>query len=695
VSYCLSAESDRPRLAAAAECVARAAPAYRPDIDGLRAVAVTMVITYHLFPRLLPGGFTGVDVFFVISGYLITQLIQAGLQSHTFSLVGFYQRRVRRIVPALLVVLAACFAFGWFVLLPNEFRWLGEAILWSAPFLANVFYAHVTGYFDPGADYNLLLHLWTLGVEEQFYLLWPLLLIVAVRYRVTVSVLVAVIAASLAISLWGARYAPVTHFFLPGPRAWEFAIGALLATWENGGYRTPGSRLSGPPSESAAQSWALAGLVLIAAGALSLSAENTFPGGWAVIPAGGAALLIAAGSRSLVNRRLLGIMPVVFLGRLSYSLYLWHWPVLAFTRAIWGPELSPGALAGVIVVTLAAAFASYHTVEVPLRRGAFGRAAVPALLAGLAAFTALGAVAAHERLVPRLSGSAFTAWESAITDWKIPATSNLDTGTGFDTPALRTQRSATTLFIGDSHLQQYWPRITYLIDTHPDSARSVLFAAYAGCPILPGLNTLRQPRDCDGFFSYATHEALQPQVDTVVFGAFWELYWFGEFLLDRSFGVYSPDDVLHRRLRLDSPAARIALEQYEHLLTRLVSSGRRVFIVLSNPTSPQFDPRWLVPTQVRLSPQLPRTLVAYGARPVDAAAFETFVAPLMDRLRAIADRSGARILDPRTTLCEAMSCPAVGDDGMPLYIDSNHLRATYARERASFLDEALLGPPAQ
>jgi peptidoglycan/LPS O-acetylase OafA/YrhL len=335
---------------------------YRPDIDGLRAVAVTMVIAYHAFPRLLPGGFTGVDVFFVISGYLITQLVLAGLHQGSFSLLGFYQRRVRRIVPALLVVLAACFAVAWFTLLPGEFRWFGRSVLWSAPFLANIFFAHVTGYFDPGAHYNVLLHLWSLGVEEQFYLAWPILLMLAVRYGVTMRVLGAVVVASFAISLWGARAAPVVHFFLPGARAWELAVGALLAAWSPGAAHATvaDTASSGSGSWCSYLHWgSLAGLALIAAGALLLSADESFPGAWGVIPTGGAVLLIAAGPHSLVSRRFLATSALVRIGRLSYSLYLWHWPLFVFARAIWGQELPPAAIAGVIATAFAAAWATY------------------------------------------------------------------------------------------------------------------------------------------------------------------------------------------------------------------------------------------------------------------------------------------------------------------------------------------------
>ena len=609
---------------------------YRPDIDGLRGVAISLVIAYHALPATVPGGIIGVDVFFVISGYLITRLVLASSQQGSFSLSGFYQRRVRRIVPALLVVLAAVYAISWYALLPNEFRWLGKSMLWCGPFLANVFFSHVTGYFDVAADDNLLLHLWSLAVEEQFYLVWPLLLMVAVRYGATRRVLGAVIVASLAISVWGAHYYPLVHFFLPGARAWELAVGGMLAARQLEAVGASGAWWSRGHWD------ALAGLALIAAGAVLLSAANAFPGAWGAIPTLGAALLIGAGPDSWINRRLLGSRPLVFVGRVSYSLYLWHWPMFALTRGIWGRELPAAAIAGVIAAAFAAATLSYYLVETPLRRGALGRAAVPALLAGLIGFTALGAATADNRIAGRLSGTAFNAWEQAIQDWHISGEGSVQSRDGFETITLRSHRETTALFIGDSHIQQYWPRIVYLIDSQPEAARSVLFAAYAGCPGLPGMDNLRQPRNCDGFFAYATEQAFQPRVDTVVFGDFWELYLLGEYRLDSRQGVFSSGDFLRIPLRLDSPATLRALQQFESLLARLVASGRRVFIVLSNPTSPQFDPASMVPPRVRLSPRTPRLLSADRERRIDAAPYESYVAPLMSRLRAIAARDAQR-----------------------------------------------------
>ena len=679
-----------PSIAAAAARAATrparerdAARTYRPDIDGLRAVAVGLVVAYHALPQLRTAGFIGVDIFFVISGYLITQIILSGLHSGSFSLAAFYARRVRRIVPALLVILAASCLLGWLTLFPAELRLLGSSIAWCAPFLANMFFARMgNGYFDQGVQAPPLLHLWSLGVEEQFYFAWPVLMMVVVQRGVTMRALIAVTAVSLAISLWGIWHAPLQYFYLPASRAWELAAGAILAAWRAGKPRPAGAAAS------------LAGTVLIAAIVVFFDAARTPSVIASVIATAGAALLIWAGPLAPVNRQFLASPPLIFLGRISYPLYLWHWPLFSFTQIILGHAPDPALALCLIVIACTAAYATCRWVEVPIRYGKGDRRTVAGLLAGLAIFALAGAAAGAGAIPGRLAGPAFTAWEQAMGDWRYPGPADFGGQAGF-APMAAGHAERKVLFIGDSHVQQYWPRVTRVIDTNAN-ARAALFATYLGCPPLPGINSVGRGRNCAGFFDYAMQQAYRPDVDTVVFGAFWEKYLLGEYSIANSAAhVYRVEDDAHAPLRLDSPGTQIMFEQFETIVARLVASGRRVFIVLSNPTSPGFDPINMLPPELRLSAHVPASLALTATRRIDAAPFESFVAPLTTRLRAIAARTGARALDPRATLCDAMLCPASGEDGMPLYIDSNHLRARFARERASFVDQILLGPGAQ
>ncbi|MGH8140844.1 MAG: acyltransferase family protein [Steroidobacteraceae bacterium] len=678
---------------------------YRPDIDGLRAVAVGLVVLYHAFPEIRTGGFVGVDVFFVISGYLITAIVLAGLQSKRFDLAGFYRRRVRRILPALLLVMAACGLFGGLTLLPVELRWLGKSAAWCAPFLANLFFASRTGgYFEAATETNPFLHLWSLGVEEQFYLAWPILLMLTVKYEVTLRVLCAVVVTSLAISIWGAWNSPALHFYLPAPRAWELGVGGLLAAWHIDKARAVAadvpsvlpSRGRDRPADACvgaqigARVGSMAGLALIVAGGVLWTPDRAIPGIWSVIPTAGAILLIWAGPGAPVNRWFLASRPMIWIGRISYPLYLWHWPAFSFARIFLGHAPPPVMAAGEIAAAVIAAYATYRWLELPIRHGRLGRKAVPALLAGLAGVTLLGAAADASWITGRLTGPLFTAWDDAVTDWHYPGETTIDRRSGFATLTVPSHRQLKALFIGDSHIQQYWPRVAYVIDTQPDAARSAVFASHSACLPLPGVGNWRSGQECARLFAWAIGQAYEPDVDTVVFGAFWEWYLLGAYAV-KGFGqpVYSTADRTRTTLKLDSLGTQLALQDFQRIVAKLVASGRRVFIVLSSPEAPQFNP--VFPASIRFSLQPPRTFPASAGSYVDVTPFESFVAPLMSRLRNIATQTGAVVVDPRLSLCDGMMCPTTGADGMPLYFDVGHIRGRTARERATFVDQMLLG----
>ena len=695
-----AADPPTVRARAVAMPLAARVARYRPDVDGLRAVAVVSVIAYHAFPGVLPGGFLGVDVFFVISGYLITQLILRDMQERSFSLAEFYRRRARRILPALLLVLAASALFGWFALLPDELHRLGRSIAWSAPFMANVFFARtggLGGYFDPDADLTPLIHLWSLGVEEQFYLAWPVLLLLAGRARVIRPTLSAVIVISLASSFWGGWVRPEQAFYLPTSRAWELASGGLLAALPAAGSGAAMALRLRRYRIGTAGVISAVGLALILLAAGLVISTATLSRVWAFAAPLGAVLLIAAGSQAPVNRYLLASRPMVFVGRISYSLYLWHWPALAFTRIVIGRTLTHAEAAAAVLIAAVAAYATCRLVEEPIRFGSIRQRAVPALLGALAASAILGTGLERGWVAARLSNPAFTQWEAAVADWTFPAAPQ---DNRLQTVAASSRRGETALFIGDSHIQQYWARARLLVDTHPQSARSALFATHPGCPPLPEVEAWHRAAGCSSAFKSAVAMALQDDVDTVVFGAAWEDYFMGEFAGQRGptraiLSLYSHGDPLHRQLTLDSPGTRRALEDFGRTISRLTGSGRRVFILLSNPTSPHFDPGYLLPATARLSVPLPdRISVGDEKRSVDAREFESYVAPLMARLREVAARSGAVVIDPREALCTGMTCPATNTRGMPVHVDSNHLTATFARQHATFIDTILLAPAA-
>lgn len=366
-------------------------PAYRPDIDGLRALAVLSVVIYHAFPGALRGGFIGVDIFFVISGFLISAIIEKAIAQGSFSFRDFYARRIRRIFPALILVMASCFAFGWCVLFPDELKQLGKHMLGGAGFSANFLFWNEVGYFDRGADTKPLLHLWSLGIEEQFYIAWPLVMLAAARWRARpLAVIGALGALSFLVNVLGVSHYPTASFYSPLARAWELLLGAALAsaTLAGQGLRAgPAPRLPG-----SANARAFTGAALLALGAVFITRERHFPGFVALLPTLGAALLISAGPAAWFNRVVLANRVLVWIGLISYPLYLWHWPLLSFAQIIVAHTPSAAVRAGAVALAALLAALTYRLLERPLRHGG-GAGRVGALVALMIVTAAAGGFA--------------------------------------------------------------------------------------------------------------------------------------------------------------------------------------------------------------------------------------------------------------------------------------------------------------
>lgn len=375
---------------------------YRREIDGLRALAVVPVIAFHAGIGWFSGGFVGVDVFFVISGYLITSIILAEQAKGQFSLVRFYERRARRILPALLLVVAVCIPVAWVLLLPNDYFDFSESLVAVAAFASNILFNLRSGYFEADAELKPLLHTWSLGVEEQFYLLFPLLLMGLARlgFRAMVAVLAAIGVTSFVAAEWGSVHDPNGAFFLLPFRAWELVVGALLALRE--------SRFRGAPSGGAAPApWraeaaSALGLAMVAAAVFLIDQDTPFPGRYALLPTLGTALLIVAATPATRVGRWLGHPALVAIGLMSYSAYLWHHPLFAFARHAHESEPSLAVLLALSAVSLVLAYLSWRFVEAPFRqKGRFSRRAVfGAALAGSLLVAGVGFVGVHHDGLP-------------------------------------------------------------------------------------------------------------------------------------------------------------------------------------------------------------------------------------------------------------------------------------------------------
>lgn len=359
-------------------------PKYRPDIDGLRAIAVLSVVAFHAFPNWIRGGFIGVDVFFVISGFLISTIIFKNLDSRTFSFAEFYSRRIRRIFPALLLVLIACSAFGWFALLADEYKQLGKHTAAGAGFISNFVLWNEAGYFDNSADTKPLLHLWSLGIEEQFYIIWPLALWFAWKQNFNLLTIIVIVAAlSFLLNLKGVKQDMAAAFYSPLTRFWELLSGSMLAwvfIYKNDKFSSVYKKIEKTTSaivykknttdiSTLPNIISAIGLSLLIYGFLQINKGLAFPGKWALLPVLGSMFIISAGSNAFVNRVILSNKLLVWFGLISFPLYLWHWPILSFVRIIESDTPSREIRIAAVILSIFLAWCTYKFIEKPMRHG--------------------------------------------------------------------------------------------------------------------------------------------------------------------------------------------------------------------------------------------------------------------------------------------------------------------------------------
>jgi peptidoglycan/LPS O-acetylase OafA/YrhL len=645
---------------------------YRPDIDGLRAVAVIMVVLYHAWPRWLPGGFIGVDVFFVISGFLISSILLDALEHQRFSLADFYVRRIRRIFPALLTVLVACLAFGWVVLVRQEFNQLGKHVLGGAGFVANLVLWDEAGYFDNDAATKPLLHLWSLGVEEQFYLAWPLMLWALYRLRWSfLACCATVFVLSFAHSAWLTGTDATAAYFSPLSRFWELMAGGIAAhlVRRHASLLLPHGPWLG---------WAGGGALVL--GAALIDTQTPFPGAWALLPVAGSFALILAGPQAWLNRHLLARRIPVGLGLISYPLYLWHWPLLSFAYIVLGEKPSALAKAGLMAMAVLLSVLTWRYIEMPVRSGRLNRRSIGALAGGMCVAGLAGLTVHAGLLRQRMQHEGADTYLAALNDIGFPVAGMRPLRHG---GALFQQLPGSsprlTVFIGDSVMEQFAPRVAQRLARPDSTAQSAVFATAGGCPPIEGAQPLPSARfmHCPRTMQAAYKLAAAPEVDTVVIAAAW-------------YGYLAPTraDV---RIELDGKAARfpasdahaLAYASLERSLQRLRVLGKRVVLVLQPAAGAQFDPRSMLEGS-RFGQLEPRRDIA----PFDAAAYRQRHAAARAALTALAGRTGAALVDPLDTLCPDSACPVLRD-GVPLYTDSVHMRPFYVRAAASFLDAPL------
>lgn len=632
--------------------------AYRADIDGLRAIAVCLVVAFHAFPQLMPGGFVGVDVFFVISGYLISGIILGHLEEGRFSVREFYIRRVRRIFPALLLVMVVSLVAGLLMLLPDEVVKLGKHLVAGALFVSNVVNWREAGYFDEEASLKPLLHLWSLGVEEQFYMVWPVLLAVVWRWRARFTLLAFVGAASLSFAMNVALLPthPSAVFFLPFTRFWELIVGALLA------YRARGSGHSiGPLRIRDAAS--VVGVLLIGIAVVALRNSTPFPGVWALLPTVGAALVLWAGPGAVLNRGVLSLKWVVYCGLISYPLYLWHWPLFSFAHVWYQGDPPVPVVVGGVVLSAVLALATFELVEKPIRSNSVSPRRLVEVLASVMLLVAAAAGAVWfggvRPLSSRFAGVAEVS--AAVGDFSYDR----------DEVVEGTEATRVLLF-GDSHMQQYLPRVREVLKDRSLRTHAVMFHTMGGCAPVPGIE--RDRMSCAAFVERGLELAKDPRVKTVVLAGSWP-------------GMMSRGDYRDARtgsaLDLADSSADWVFQAWADSLRALREQGKRVVLVLSSPRADEFNPKRMVR----------RGLFDFQVVPVSVtrSSLEQKTASINPRLRGLASSSGIEIVDPLEHFCGSDGlCSPVSAEGAPILTDGSHIRGSYVRGSVRYLDRYLI-----
>ena len=445
-------------------------PKYRADIDGLRGVAVLLVVVFHAFPKEVPapGGFVGVDIFFVISGFLISSVVFTSMEAGTFALREFWARRIRRLGPALLLVLATSLLAGWCLLLPTELEQLGQHVAAGALFVSNLLLVFEAGYFDTGSDLKPMLHLWSLGVEEQFYVLFPIVALLVLKLRRNFLPIIMMLAgASFCLNLLWMNAHPIGNFYLPLTRFWEILAGVILflIIRKSGDSRIEGktpriwTAIANPELRS------VLGLVVLVSSVIIVSDTQPYPGIQALLPVLAAMLLISAGESTFCNRKILSARPLVWLGLISFPLYLWHWPILSFSRIIYGQEPPLLDRSLMVVLALVLSWATYIWVEKPIRQLRISFRLITSLSSVFVVIVAMGLITSFQQGFPNRSAETKASAEFIGNLWEY--SSNDLCNTTYDFPEreaipwffciTNSDKTPDVLILGNSYANQLYP----------------------------------------------------------------------------------------------------------------------------------------------------------------------------------------------------------------------------------------------
>ena len=664
--------------------------AYRSEIDGLRAFAVLSVVIFHTFPGWLKGGFIGVDIFFVISGFLITSHIFQQLEHGEFDFADFFARRIRRIFPALILVMAVALMFGWFVLLADEYAQLGKHVAASALFFINFILAGESGYFDNVAETKPMLHLWSLAIEEQFYILWPLVLWLAWKKNfnlLIISLAVALISFYLNLQLVHSK--PVQTFFWPLGRFWELLIGSILAwlfLYERERFTMARSWIDQYlPKFICAKSLhfdgfsivdviSLSGIMLLAFGVFRINESLPFPSLWGIIPTFGAVLIISAGSKARFNRLLFMNPIAVWFGLISYPLYLWHWPILSFLQIVYGEMPDMHVRVYAVLMSIFLAWLTYVFIERPIRFGLERNRKTIVLILGLFFVGSLGWYVNKNNGETNYN-SALKFISDAKGDWSYP--DGLLRSTDVERVFVTSEKPVQVIFLGDSHIEQYGPRV---VDLYKKGlTKEVAFITSGGCAPIPHVFEDHH-KDCFGLLGRFEQVLRENPIDTIVIGADFNGY-FGQIhskLSENTF-YYKKGDIY---VPFYEPNGQTLAKRSMYDFTSGLAKKYRVAVLLDIPTDPKFHPDALL-KKSNTKRSIPLTPVVNNEQFRQAEFQIELASEMTNNFREI----GVAIVDQASVICPKNLCSALDALGRPIYKDTQHMRPFFVKQEMNVLDE--------
>jgi len=660
---------------------------YRRDIDGLRGIAVLSVVIYHAFPKFIKAGFVGVDIFFVISGYLISDIILREASAGLFSYYDFYARRARRLFPALLIVLLASLGVGWLVLWSAEYQSLAKSIAAGAGFVANVLLYSEAGYFDLASHEKPLLHLWSLGVEEQFYLVWPTLLLLVNQYRLLwLPILLGL--ASMVLCVMVTSTHQEAAFYLPAYRFWEFMVGFAVLWLSRYGcmislrqWRTNVGKLN----VSADDVLSVCGLLLLIFSYVIIDQRKPFPGSFAILPVVAAGFLILSGEKALVNKGLLSMRWLVYVGLISYPLYLWHWPLISFEYLMDSGDRTRVVSLGLLAVSLLLADLTWRFIERPVRKARSGRLSV-ALFLGLALVGTVGGIVALKDGLPlRLNASSEDLQKAkqlgwSLSGWVDSCPDRILKTDGAELICKQLPGNAgegrQILLVGDSHAMAFAEALNQVKDD-TGMGFSAQIMAKGGCMPFVWVEKRNGSNECQPFYSSIyDYVADNKAADTVVLVGRWASRFHGT-----GFGV---DTMRHafRDVRREQGESQESLfaRTLRETLQQVYAKGKKIIFVHQVPEL-GFNTKSCLPRPFSFKP--------VNVCKIDRVAVEARQSGYRSAVKNVmSDFPGIVQVDPMDTFCDRQYCYA-RIDGDYLYADNNHLSDAGARRLGPVLERVI------